>query len=115
MQATSGSAAAGTTRIVNLGVAAFFGLGAFVCAALLPVVELPVALVAAAGAGMALGLVPAPIAGRLTGVFMAILTVGLTLLARCRVRSAGSSAARSCSCSSSSRRPTCCGRGSGGR
>jgi branched-chain amino acid transport system permease protein len=82
VQATSGSAAAGTTRIVNLGVAAFFGLGAFVCAALLPVVELPVALVAAAGAGMALGLVPAPIAGRLTGVFMAILTVGLTLLAQ---------------------------------
>lgn len=76
------SVLAGTTRIVNLGVAAFFGLGAFVCAALLPVVELPVALAAAAGAGMVLGLVMAPIAGRLTGVFMAILTVGLTLLAQ---------------------------------
>ncbi|MGI8694580.1 MAG: branched-chain amino acid ABC transporter permease [Geodermatophilaceae bacterium] len=76
------SVLAGTTRIVNLGVSAFFGLGAFVTASLIPVVELPIALVAAAVASMLLGLVLSPVAGRLTGVFMAILTVGVALLAQ---------------------------------
>lgn len=74
------SVLAGTTRIVNLGVSAFFGLGAFVTAGVLSTLELPIALALAAIACMVLGLVVAPVAGRLTGIFMAIVTVGLALL-----------------------------------
>lgn len=76
------SVLSGTARIVSLCSSAFVGLGAFVAASLLDRLQLPVAVIVAAAACMGVGLLISPIAGRLSGVFFAILTIGVALLAQ---------------------------------
>jgi branched-chain amino acid transport system permease protein len=75
---------AGPTRVVNLGASTFIGLGAFVAAYLNNVVKLDFALsmLAAMAACIAVGWIIAPIASRLAGVYIAVITVGIAFLAQ---------------------------------
>lgn len=75
---------AGPTRIVNLGASCFIGAGAFVTAYLNNVVgaNFLVSLLVAMAACFTLGWAVAPIAARLAGIYIAIITVGLALLAQ---------------------------------
>jgi branched-chain amino acid transport system permease protein len=75
---------AGPTRVVNLGASTFIGLGAFVAAYLNNVVKLDFALsmLAATSACIAVGWIIAPIASRLAGVYIAVITVGIAFLAQ---------------------------------
>lgn len=84
------SVLSGTARLVSLGTSAFLGLGAFTTTSVIAAgFEFEVALTAAVAACMLAGLILSPVAGRLTGIFLAILTVGLALLAQHVFRIAG--------------------------
>ncbi|WP_029145901.1 branched-chain amino acid ABC transporter permease [Microbacterium luticocti] len=74
----------GPLKIVNIGASAFIGVGAFTTAYFNNVarLDLSLSLLLSAGACMAVGLIVAPIASRLTGIYMAIITVGLAFLAQ---------------------------------
>lgn len=77
------SVLAGTARLVSLGTSAFLGLGAFTTATVIEAgLEFELALIAGTAACMAAGLILSPVAGRLAGIFLAILTVGVALLAQ---------------------------------
>lgn len=75
---------AGPTRVVNLGASAFIGLGAFVAAYLNNVVHLDflLSLLASMAACIVVGWIVAPVASRLAGVYIAIITVGIAFLAQ---------------------------------
>lgn len=75
---------AGPTRVVNLGASTFIGLGAFVAAYLNNVVHLDflLSMLAAMAACIAVGWIIAPIASRLAGVYIAVITVGIAFLAQ---------------------------------
>jgi branched-chain amino acid transport system permease protein len=75
---------AGPTRVVNLGASTFIALGAFVAAYLNNVVKLDflLSMLAAMGACIAVGWIIAPIASRLAGVYIAVITVGIAFLAQ---------------------------------
>lgn len=74
----------GPLKIVNIGASAFIGVGAFTTAYFNNVarLDLSLSLLLAAGACVVVGALVAPIASRLTGIYMAIITVGLAFLAQ---------------------------------
>ncbi|CNG22011.1 branched-chain amino acid ABC transporter permease [Actinomadura latina] len=73
---------AGPARIVNIGASCFIGTGAFMTAYLNNVAETNflISLSAACAVCFVLGWAVAPIAARLAGVYIAIITVGLAFL-----------------------------------
>ncbi|MEU1405650.1 branched-chain amino acid ABC transporter permease [Streptomyces sp. NPDC005728] len=73
---------AGPTRIVNLGSSCFIGVGAFTTAYVNNVYapNFLISLSAAAAVCLVLGWAVAPIASRLAGVYIAVITVGLAFL-----------------------------------
>lgn len=75
---------AGPTRIINLGAACFIGTGAFTTAYVNNVygANFLLSLLVSMLACFVLGWVVAPIASRLAGVYIAIITVGLAFLAQ---------------------------------
>jgi branched-chain amino acid transport system permease protein len=78
------SVLAGPVKVVSLGASAFVGIGAFVAAYLVVAsgLDLVVALVLAMAACGLIGLVIAPIASKVSGIQIAVITVGLAYLAQ---------------------------------
>lgn len=78
------SALTGTTKVVNLGTSCFIGIGAFTAGYLVNSQgwDFAAAILAALALSLLVGLLVSPIANRLSGVYIVIVTVGLAFVAQ---------------------------------
>lgn len=80
--ATSWSLFCGATRYMSLATSAFFGIGAYTCATLLPVLPWPLVVLSGAAIATVVAIVMGAAVLHLRGTYFAVLTFGMTELIR---------------------------------